>query len=394
MNMNKVITGLVRNSLRNVALNTGQRIQKRRQRRGRRQLVPVNIANIPRRRGLGQNGPRNFRGQGAPTPRRAVRTIAANVGNALNNLQISGSVTLSGTEKVTTLGTGSQDTPPAFKVLYSQILNPAEPGLAPMLAAAANQFQRFKTAQLRLTYTSTASAAVNGTLYVCVYPDPNTKDPQTADDMATSGNMKSFAIFGESQSWAIDPVNLQQAFKVQNIKVGKTESDVDNLNVSGRLVVAEVGVPINTTIGQLYWSYAYTCSLSKVTQGANSLHGVYSFTRTSAPPDVIFDSDDLSAGWEVLKPTDTAGVYAVRVSQAPHAIVMKVTATTAAPDIVVRVSDDGETFTDLVNDYQYQTAAFDTVAVCMMPRTRFVQLSASHGGDITDVVVHCASLRN
>lgn len=389
MNMNKYVTGLLRNSLRNVALNTGQRIQERRKKKGKKQIVRYNFANAQRRPGVGQNGPMRK----APTPRRLVRTVAPNVMNALGSLQVNGSITLRGTEKIATLGTGAEDTPPKFKILYSEILNPAEPGLAPMLAAAANQYQRFKTAELRLTYTPTASAATNGTVYACVYPDPQTKDPASQDDMATSGNMEQFQCYGESKSWVIKMENLQQAFKVQNIKVGKTVSDVDNLNVSGKLVIAEVGVPINTTIGQVYWSYAYTCSLSKVTQGANSLHGVYAFTRTSAPPEVVFDVDDLTAGWEVLQPTDTPGVYKMRISTATHVLAAKITATTAAPDIVVRVSDDGSTFTDLVNDYQYQTAAFDTIAVCMVPRTRYVQLAASHGGDIVDGIIHCASLR-
>lgn len=193
----------------------------------------------------------------------------------MKNMQISGAVTIQGTEHIKVLGTGTNDVPPTFKVLYSAVMNPAEPGLAPMLAATANQFQRFQTSALRFTYSPTASTATDGTLYFCVFPDPETPDPTSVQEMSATGNMQSYPAYGASVSWAVPAASIQQSYKIQTTAVPELVGAESTMNVSGKIVVAEVGVPINKTIGNLLWTYAYKLSLAKITQGANSLHGHY-----------------------------------------------------------------------------------------------------------------------
>lgn len=388
MNFNDTINKAVRNSLYNFALNTGQRIQQRRQRKGKKKLVKVNIANVPRRKGaIGQNGPRRIR------PNLIKSSVMPNIGTAMKSLQLSGTMTLQGTEHMCVLGTGAQDTPPNFKVLQSIVLNPAEPGLAPMLAASANQYQRFKTLSCRLTYTPTASAATNGTVYFAVFPDPDTPDPTTVQQMSASGNMQSYPAYGGAVSWQIPMNSLQQAFKVQTVDVPAAVGGEDNLNVSGKLIIAEVGVPVNTTIGQVLWTYAYAMSLAKVTQGANSVHGSYSIGATAAEQPLVFDSGDLVAGWETLVPTDTPGVYKPRIQAAPHILVVRTVGLATAYEQEVDVSQDQSTWTAVTPIFTKVISSNTNVSIYKLDPTPYVRIQSDAAATLTSAYVFCASLR-
>lgn len=340
------ITRMVRNSLGNVAINTANRIQNRRKRKGKRQMIKVNLATIPRRPGLGQRG--------VVKPRVAVQSLIPNVTTAVSQLQDKAEQIISGTENVATMQSGTLAN--VWQVIDVIVLNPAEPGLAPMLAAKSNQFQRFNTRIIKFTYIPTASTATNGTLYFSFYPDPQAETPTTQAGLAATGNMQTWPVYGTPHTWTIPLDNINTMYKNQIVEVKPaantpTSSSDTTMNASGKLVVACEGMAATTAIGKVLWTYSYQLKLSKLQTGANNLSGTWEDSAPGTLNRLTFGPAELTSGHEELIPTSVDGDYKVRCYHAPHLIWVHTVGDGIQNEPTCAYSQDGTNFTT-VNDVE------------------------------------------
>lgn len=378
-NLNK----MVRDSLANFAINTGARIQKRRQQKNKRQLVSVNIGNAQRRpQGLGRNGGIN--------PRTAMRTVVNNVGTTVSEMQSNAPKSVVGTENIGELYS-DKTVDDIFTICFSASLNPAEPGLAPMLSAAVNQFQRFNTSPLKLTYTPTASSATDGTLYIAVYPDPQTPDPTTYQEMVSTGSTRSFPVYGSSQTWTIPNSSIQQSYKIQQVTVNTDVTDDTPLCSSGKVLVACKGVAKDKLIGTLAWTYNYKMSLNKLTTGsnsANSHYGVVDITNQG----IKLTKATLIRGLHTLVEQDTVGDYKMRLPQSSHFLFLRTEGAAAASVQTVSRSDNGTDWTVVAAVHNLTTGNFWEAAY-YLPPCRFVRLRNAANTHLVGGYAHLCSLR-
>lgn len=381
------VNQLVRNSLSNLAINTAQRIQSRRNQRNKPRWVQKDLKTVQRRPGFGSGGPAN--------PRVVTKSMATNVSNAISGMQSATARKETGSENLGILMSGTVANVFAPVPSGNFCLNPAEPGLAPGLAAVANQFQRFRTGKLRFTYTPSASAVQNGIIYFAVYPDPGHAAPTSMEDMSATGNMRQFPVYGGAQTWCVEPSSIQAAYNVQSIDVKPVYSTDTGLNASGILWVATSGCASGIELGTLMWTYAYDLSLKKLTTAPTSLHAHYIQTDDTVGTTVSLGTRHLTGdAYETLIPTDTVGVYRMRQRQCRHLLMFQTQlAGMGVNHMVAETSADGVNFTNMPAIWDTTDGTY-RIALHLIKRAVYIRLSKSVASDLTGLHVFMVPIRD
>lgn len=332
-----------RNSAFNAAVGAGQRIQQRRRRRGRRQIVRRDLSTVVRRPGM-------FRNTGRINNKNDLRrmvvstsgNIATAVVNTVSQMQVPTVRVESGTELICELQALESKL-----CQVDEVINPCDPGTLPGLTAIASQFQRFRTNALSVTYTPTAPTNTSGTVYMAFVPDPTYPAPQALSDIINLAGVVSSPVYGKGLTIDIAKSSLQQAYNIQNVQKPVDPEDQEPLIASGKLMVFLTGVEGNAddmVYGTVTITYSYTFSSKQLTQGANQLNGYVHF--------------DVDAGthlfyplhyedYKMITPTDLSNVYKVRVPGARHLVESVVESITGAGDqlLVAEYSQNGTDFT-------------------------------------------------
>jgi len=141
------------------------------------------------------------------------------------------------------------------------------------------------------------------------------------------------------------------------------------------LVVACEFCAASIYLGTIDWTYKYTFSLHKLTQGSNSLGGHYQLTP--ATPEIDIDGTDLVRGYHMFGATAAAGVYRNRMRGVSHFVTIECRDPAAAMVPTIDVGPDGINWTPvpaLLNATEV-TGALTTSLYCfLVPPASFVQM--------------------
>jgi len=376
---------MVRDTLANVVLNTAERIQRRRQVRGKRQIIRRNLAQVPRRQGgLGR----------LPVPQVKITQVASAVGSTLSKMQSEATTTVKGTEIVYEI----VNTGPAmsFSCLKGLQMNPADPGVMPSLAAIVSQYQCYKFRNIACTFTPSTTTTTSGNLYVACYPNPTQKNPDTAEEMVDTLGGEAMPVYGVARSFVLKQAQLQQAYKIQSVKVDENPIDATALNCVGVIYVGVDSCAANLTIGKLSITYDIECSVKKLQQGANSLHAHYVGGAVTGSVPLVFDDSDLLLGYHNLIPTATDGDYMLRQRQTVHLLVIDTTGSGATGyDVLVSTSSDAATWVLAPQLFKCTDSSHhQTTSIYRLPRSTYVRIHNDAAANLSGFRIYCAALRD
>lgn len=314
-------------------------------------------------------------------------TRAPNIGQSISNLQQSSSRRETGTESL-----GSVQYDPAnasanqadFNMIFSGTVNPADPGTFPALSAISNQYQRFKTGVLEFVFTPTSPSTTNGSIYMAFTPNPEASDPTTIMDMQAILGCQVGPIYGAQTRMRVPLQSLQQAYNVQTVLKPDVGSEEDAIHLSGKLFVATSGFTANaiTVVGTLTCGYVYDFSTRQLTQGSNSVAGVYSYDDTV---DNFRLDDALYSGYPLLRKYRGSGIYEVRMPPTRMLCAFRTTGDAEDVTVTLQTSNDATNWTAVTLNQSIQ--AFSGVAFGIAPPAKFYEIT--HNGTAgKDLVFH------
>ncbi len=383
-----VMARVFRDSAFNAAIGAAQRIQQRRQRKGRRQLVRRNLSNVQRRKNamfsqpVTKNGVRNL----VKTKTMSMATI---VPSQLSQFQSSANRIESGTETFSKGVVVNEDN--VFQISVELPFNPADPAFFPSLAAIANQYQKFQTLELAVTFQPSSATSIAGNIYMGFLPNADGVVPQDASGMSGLIGFQTGALYGKPTVMPIPRALYQTAYNVQTIEKPASLQDDTNMNSSGKLIVAVQGaVGISGgSVGNIFMSYKYKLMNKQLQQGSNSVDGTTTFTTSGVGNDTLVMNKFVNH--QMLIPTDTAGVFEVRMAHCTHTMHFYSTLCTDGVYLSVERSNDMVTYTNV----PYTQRVADTTAnlqstVFELPRCKYVRLKwlAAAVGAVNQLRMH------
>jgi len=117
-----------------------------------------------------------------------VKTIMTNAAQFNQKLQSPASLVKMGTEQCADIKIQAEDLVDGdFGIAYSQAFNPADPGFMSGLAAVANQYQQYRLAGLKFSFTPSATTNTNGLIHMCFLPNVTDSDPQCSRNVHHDG---------------------------------------------------------------------------------------------------------------------------------------------------------------------------------------------------------------
>jgi hypothetical protein len=258
-----------------------------------------------------------------------------------------------------------------FAILLNWVINPADPGIFPSLAATSNQYQRFRTAGLRVTFTPASSTATDGMIYMAFQPDPTVAPPDNASDFMGLIGAVSSTVYGQPLVLNIGPHLLQQAYNSQIITKPQSSGETSTIAASGSLFVAISGVMDPKALGNLVFSYAYDLMNKQVTQGSNSISGLFDILSDHAEPSLT--SYD---GFQIITPASTPGTFKPRLTGAGHHLTLHLD-TAALPTMSIADSEFADATWTTITPVSSVVGTAECHATYMLPPTRFWRLTHS-----------------
>lgn len=376
MRMNEQrLRGMMKDTVYNAVVGASARIQARRAKKGKRQMVKRNFSQVRRKQGGLFRQPASV---GSLT-KTTVKTVASNVGTGIRNLQSPAVRVESGTEYMDSIASLNSE---EFQVLASVQVNPCDPGVFAGLSTISNQYQKFRCIGMKFVFVPQSPSTVAGKIYLAFTPDAQASPPSDEVTFAGLEGCVSGALYGEPTVLRLTPKEIQQAFNIQTASKPDTENGGTAINTVGTLFMALAGVQASSSgvvLGTLYVSYQFAFYGKKVTTGPDGL--ACAVRGLSEPGDTTLTLTSYAGHFPFKEVLD--GVWRPRAKHAQHLMAMHCTGMLHGGDNLQVSADRGATWN--FPAYQYHsynavTGVLDKFAV--IPARNYIRFAVDEADTV------------